>query len=187
MRFRKILKTERLLLRPLVLEDAAAIQNHFNNWNIIKQMTTAVPWPYPKDGALTFLNESYLPQFESKNRIAWAITLREEPEALIGIIDYKIQGGPSGDRGFWLAEPFWGQGLMSEAVSAFQDHLFFDLGVERLEVCNARENSASRRIKEKTGARFLGEAKAEHHSGCDIEELWEIRREDWIQMREKQP
>lgn len=40
------LETERLILRPLALSDAPAIQRHFDNWNIIRHLSTVVPWPY---------------------------------------------------------------------------------------------------------------------------------------------
>ena len=49
------LLTDRLTLRPLALSDAPAIQRHFNNWNIIRNLATVVPWPYPDDGAETFI------------------------------------------------------------------------------------------------------------------------------------
>ena len=49
------LQTGRLILRPLALSDAPAIQRHFNNWNIIQNLTSVVPWPYPDDGAETFI------------------------------------------------------------------------------------------------------------------------------------
>jgi len=50
-----ILTTERLTLRPLALSDAPAIQRHFDNWNIIRNLATVVPWPYPADGAESFV------------------------------------------------------------------------------------------------------------------------------------
>jgi len=49
------IETRRLNLRPLALSDAPAIQRHFDNWNIIKNLATLVPWPYPQDGAETFI------------------------------------------------------------------------------------------------------------------------------------
>ena len=50
-----LFKTERLILRPITLSDAPAVQKHFNNWNIIQNLSTAVPWPYPPDGAESFI------------------------------------------------------------------------------------------------------------------------------------
>ena len=49
------LLTKRLILRPLTMSDAPAIQRHFNNWNIIQHLAQVVPWPYPEDGAVTFI------------------------------------------------------------------------------------------------------------------------------------
>jgi ribosomal-protein-alanine N-acetyltransferase len=51
------IQTRRLILRPLALSDASAIQRHFNNWNVIKNLTSVVPWPYPEDGAETFIKQ----------------------------------------------------------------------------------------------------------------------------------
>ena len=49
------LQTERLILRPLALSDAPAIQRHFNNSNIIQHLAQVVPWPYPENGAETLI------------------------------------------------------------------------------------------------------------------------------------
>jgi hypothetical protein len=43
-----------LILRPLALY-APEIQRHFNNWNIVKNLATVVPWPYLDDGAETYV------------------------------------------------------------------------------------------------------------------------------------
>jgi [ribosomal protein S5]-alanine N-acetyltransferase len=50
-----LLQTERLILRPIAMSDAPAVQRHFNNWNIIRNLSTVVPWPYPPDGAESFI------------------------------------------------------------------------------------------------------------------------------------
>ena len=36
------IQTRRLILRPLALSDAPAIQRHFNNWNIIQNLAAVV-------------------------------------------------------------------------------------------------------------------------------------------------
>lgn len=47
------LESARLLLRPLELSDAAAVQLIFPKWEIVRYLANKVPWPYPPDGALT--------------------------------------------------------------------------------------------------------------------------------------
>jgi len=173
-----VLETERLLLRPLRLADAVAIQHWFANWNIIRRLSTNVPWPYPADGAETFLREMALPAMASGESLKWAITL-EGDDALIGAIDFTFEDTGLGNRGFWLAEHLWGQGYMTEAVIAVQNHVLITLGVERIVVLNASDNVASRRVKEKTGATYLGQIEVAHHDGSHLADQWEITRESW--------
>ncbi|PTT94866.1 GNAT family N-acetyltransferase, partial [Pseudomonas sp. HMWF005] len=49
------LYTERLILRPLQLEDAEAVQRQFPHWEVVRYLNVAVPWPYPENGALSYL------------------------------------------------------------------------------------------------------------------------------------
>lgn len=183
-----ILETKRLILRPLAHTDAPSIQRYFNNWNIIKQLSARAPWPYPDDGAETFIRDS-LPKMAAGTHCFWVLTFRGGPNEAIGVLEFSPnEGSPDGDRGFWLAEPFWGQGLMTEAVSAMNDFVFGTLGIERYVVTNALENPASRRVKEKTGARFLDRfvSSVGHHFD-GMSERWEVTRESWEAVKAKAP
>ena len=176
------LNTERLALRALRIGDAPAVQQYFNNWNIIQQLTTRVPWPYPADGALTFVRDTALPAVESGAALIWAIT-EGGTDLLVGMIDFTFEQDGAGNRGFWLAEPFWGRGYMTEAVVAVQDYVLLDLGVERMTVLNSVANPASRRIKEKTGARLIGQIELAHNNGETLSDKWEVTRADWARLR----
>lgn len=178
-----VLETERLILRPVTLEDAPAIQKYFNDWEIIKNLATHVPWPYPEDGALTFLRENMLPRMRDKGHLCWAIALKGGEGEAIGLIDFAMTRADHGDRGFWLARPFQGRGYMTEAINAMQDYLFFDLKIDRIVVCNSLANPGSRRVKEKTGAVYLGLCEIEHHSGGNVSQKWEVTRENWAKVR----
>jgi len=181
-----VLQTARLVLRPLTLDDAPAVQRHFGRWNIIRHLSLAVPWPYPPDGAETFIANVALPAMERGDEMLWAITRRPAPGEAIGAIGYRVGGGPLGDRGFWLAEGWQGRGYMTEAVTAVQDHLFFVLGIPSLRVVNAKGNLASRRVKEKTGARWVGAAHIKHHEGEGEADVWEVTREAWAAIRRRE-
>ena len=177
------LETNRLVLRPVTLEDAPAIQKYFNNWNIVRYLPATVPWPYPDNGAEVHLRNKVLPQVVSGEALNWAIVSKEGPKEAIGIIGFRFKEQPGGNRGFWLAEPFWGRGYMTEAITAVQDYLFFELGIERFVVTNSNANEGSRRVKEKTGARYLGAAEFEDREGGLEAERWEVTREDWAGLR----
>src|SRR6476620_8772707 len=102
------LQTDRLILRPLALSDAPAIQRHFNNWNIIKNLASVVPRPYPDDGAETFVRLQLGRIAAGEEIYQWVLALRFGDGEAIGNIHFSPRGdNPKGNRGFWLAEPYW--------------------------------------------------------------------------------
>ncbi|MBP2295926.1 GNAT family N-acetyltransferase [Azospirillum rugosum] len=173
--------TARLLLRPLVLEDAPAIQRHFPHWEIVRFVNGRVPWPYPADGALTYLRDIALPAMARGEEWHWSIRLKDRPDDLIGAIALMAQEG--NNRGFWLGLPWQGQGLMSEAVEAVTDFWFEVLGNEVLRVPKAAANRASRRVSERTGMRMIRTETHAYVSGEHPTEVWEITRAEWRARR----
>ena len=173
--------TRRLVLRPLALSDAPAIQRHFNNWNIIRRLASVVPWPYPDDGAESFIRQQLEKIAAGEEIYQWVLVLRDGDGEAIGNISFRPRSGdPKGNRGFWLAEPYWSRGLMTEAISSVNDFAFGTLGIESFHVCNAVSNTASRRVKQKTGAEFVGIIELPHHDGQTKAERWKVSRESWL-------
>ncbi len=117
-----ILTTPRLILRPLDLTDVDAVQALFPRWEIVRFLGTQVPWPYPADGALTFIRDIALPAMQRGTGWHWSIRPKAAPEQLIGAIN--VSDKLDDNRGFWLDPAWQGQGLMSEASSAVNDYWF---------------------------------------------------------------
>lgn len=178
------LDTPRLLLVPLTIDDVPGIQQHFAHWEIIRHLSDRVPWPYPVDGAKTFVLDACLPAIARGEKIVWAIRLKNKPGETVGLIDYVTEDDGYGNRGFWLARHLHGQGYMTEAVTAFQDYILLERGIESFVVHNAVDNPASRRIKEKTGAVFVEETESSHRNGCSRSERWIVTREAWLALRQ---
>jgi RimJ/RimL family protein N-acetyltransferase len=173
--------TRRLVLRPLSLTDAPAIQRHFNNWNIIQNLARVVPWPYPDDGAEAFIRLQMAKIAAGEEIYQWVLVLQPGDGEAIGSIGFRPRANtPKGNRGFWLAEPYWNQGLMTEAIASVNDFAFRTLGIESFYVCNAASNAASRRVKQKTGAEFVGYIELPHHNGQSRAEQWKVSREKWL-------
>ncbi len=136
-----ILHTSRLVLRPLALTDAPAIPRHFNNWNIIKNLASVVPWPYPEDGAVSFIRHQLDKITASEQSYHWVLALQSGDGQAIGSISFRPQPESlKGNRGFWLAEPYWNLGLMTEAIEAVNDFVFNILDIESFYVLNAPSN-----------------------------------------------
>jgi ribosomal-protein-alanine N-acetyltransferase len=171
------LQTDRLILRPLQLVDAAQTQRIFPHWEIVKYLNAKVPWPYPQDGAFNYYRDIALPAIERGEEWHWTLRLKQSSEEHIGAIG--LNKGEWLNRGFWLGLPWQGQGLMTEAVAAVNDYWFDVLGFPVLRAPKAIANIASRRISEKTGMRMIATEERDYVCGRLPTEVWEIAAEDW--------
>jgi ribosomal-protein-alanine N-acetyltransferase len=169
--------TSRLILRPLELSDADAVQALFQQWKIVRFLDSHIPWPYPADGALTFIRDIALPAIRQGTEWHWSIRLKTAPERLIGMI--SLMDKPGNNRGFWLDPALQGKGLMSEASTAVTDYWFEILERPVLHAPKAVANVRSRRISERSGMRLIEIVDRDYVSGRLPTEIWEITREEW--------
>ena len=173
--------TSRLILRPLELADAEAVQKLFPRWEIVRYLASHVPWPYPADGALTFIRDKALPAMRQGAEWHWSIRLKEAPKRLIGVI--SLMDEPGNNRGFWLDPAQQGRGLMTEAGIAVTDYWFETLEREVLREPKAAVNVRSRRLSERNGMRLIETKERDYVSGRLPAEVWEITRDEWRERR----
>lgn len=175
------LETPRLLLRPLALDDADSIQRIFPQWEVVQYLNAVVPWPYPPDGALSWIRDHALPAVARGEEWHWTLRRKSAPQEIIGAIG--LVRGERDHRGFWLVPEWRRRGLMTEAVIAVNDYWFDVLGFPVLRAPKAVANVASRRISEKTGMRRIGTEERSLVSGVQVSEIWEITAEEWRAFR----
>lgn len=75
---------------------------------------------------------------------------------MVGADDLEVGTSHRANIGYWLAKPYWGRGLMTEAVRRYTDYAFEQLEVVRLTAEVFTWNDASRRVLEKVGFRQEG-------------------------------
>jgi [ribosomal protein S5]-alanine N-acetyltransferase len=176
------LTTPRLILRPLDLSDVPAVQAGFPKWEIVRFLDAVVPWPYPPDGALTYIRDHALPGIERGEEWYWSLRPRTAPETLIGVISLRLK--PGDNRGFWLDPAWQGQGLMTEATATVTGYWFETLGQPILRVLKAEENVRSRRVSERAAMRMVGTFEHEFVSGRLLAEQWEMTRDEWLNRQQ---
>ena len=176
-----MLETPRLLLRPLELADAEQIQAIFPHWEVVRLLASRVPWPYPPDGASTYIRDIALPAVERGDEWHWMLRLKTQPDQLIGGIN--LTKGDKDNRGFWLGLPWQRRGLMSEACEIVTNFWFETLQFPVLRVPKAIGNIASRRISEKSGMRLVATEERDYVSGRFLSEIWEITADEWYARR----
>ncbi|MCH9406013.1 GNAT family N-acetyltransferase [Pantoea agglomerans] len=172
-----LLKTERLILKPLISEDAVQIQKLYPRWEIVRYMVASVPWPYPEDGAQNYVNNVALPDIAKGVAWFWTIRRHEWPDEVMGLIClYDVEDN---NRGFWLAPEYQRQGYMREASIAVTDYWFNTLNKTVLRAPKAALNSRSQRISARSGMRLIRTEKKDYVSGRLDSEIWEITRDEW--------
>lgn len=96
---------------------------------------------------------------------AYALCLKSDNRA-IGAIELMLNGhtdlterDDECELGYWLGKPFWGQGLMPEAVRKMLRHAFEDLGMRKVWCRYYEGNTKSKRVQEKVGFKYQRTAK----------------------------
>ncbi len=175
------LYTERLILRPLTLDDAEATQQQFPHWEVVRYLNDVVPWPYPADGARSYLEHVALPAMARGKEWHWSIRLKSAPEVLIGNV--CLSDTVDDNRGFWLGPQWQGLGLMTEASAAVTDYWFGVLERPVLRVPKAAPNLGSRRISEREGMRLVRTDEGQFVEGTFPRDIWEMTREEWLELK----
>jgi RimJ/RimL family protein N-acetyltransferase len=172
------LYTSRLILTPLQLTDAVAIQKLFPQWEIVRYLDSRVPWPYPEDGGLVYVRDVALPAMAAGQEWHWMIRTRAQPESSIGSISLYDQ--PGNHRGFWLAPPYQGHGYMREACKAVNAYWFDTLSRPVMQVPKAIANEASRKVSQAEGMRMIETRQGNFVSGPMQVEVWQMTRSEWL-------
>lgn len=178
------LETPRLILRPIEIADAGQIQKIFPVWEVVQYLAAAaVPWPYPEDGALTYIRDIALPAMVAGEEWIWTLRERTRPDQVMGVV--ALTNEEDNHRGFWLGVPWRGQGFMTEAVDAVTDYWFRELRRPVLRAPKAIANVGSRKISERSGMRLVWTGERDYVSGRLPAEMWEITAEEWAAQRDR--
>ena len=146
------LKLERCTIRDYRLSDADSLAKHANSRKIWLGLRDAFPHPYTIKDAKNFLQGS----ISGLPRTHFCIDINEEAVGGIGLRPGEDVHRRTAEFGYWLAEKFWGQGIMSEVVPAFVDYCFKEFSLNRIFAMPHSNNAASARVLEKAGFTFEG-------------------------------
>jgi len=149
-------RTRRLHLRQPRESDAGRLYALFNNWEVMRWLSSP-PWPYALADARAFVR---LRASGEGGALGGAITLDGELIGFAGVIvkpASTIQRERGYSLGYWLGEPWWGRGFMSEAVRALLTHVFATIPEDTIYSGAFAGNAASLRIQEKLGFARDGE------------------------------
>ena len=136
-----------VLLRPLALSDAAGFAQHANNFEIARRLTDGFPHPYTLEYAQIFISKT----MEDTPTQVFVIVVNGEAVGGIGVHPKSGIERKNMELGYWLAEPFWGQGIITAAIPAIVAYAFRTFDITRIYARPFGTNIGSQRVLEKAG------------------------------------
>jgi len=148
------IETERLVLRAPRLEDLPRCAELLGDYEVAK-MLSRVPYPYDLDAGRTFLGGAVARWSDWKEADELNFHIDLDGQMIGGTSFRTLRETPK--IGYWLGRPWWGRGIMSEALVAALTWLFRNTD-HQLVACEAMtENRASLGVAKKIGFREVGE------------------------------
>lgn len=136
-----------ITLKPWTVEDITTLTEYFNNISIWNNLRDYIPHPYTTADAEKFiLGQAEL--FPTQN---FAILNEGQLAGGIGIILQEDIYKMNVELGYWIAEPFWGQGIATIAVGLMTQYVFETFAINRIVAEVFDYNKASMRVLEKNG------------------------------------
>ncbi len=142
-------ETERLILRPIQLDDDKDMYEYCSDDDVIKYL-----W-FEKHDSVEFsryvIEKLFLNRVDVGIPEAYAIVVKETNK-MIGTIDVnQVHFNEVGVIGYVIHKDYWGKGIVSEALETLIPILFYHCGFYRLEINHCADNVGSARVIEKAG------------------------------------
>ena len=134
-------------VRSWRVDDLASLVAYADNRKIWLNLRDRFPHPYTKRAGREFLHAMVTQRPET----GFAIDVGGEAVGGIGFAMMPDIERVSAEIGYWLAEPFWGRGIATEAVAAVTRYAIATHGLTRVFALPFASNAASCRVLEKAG------------------------------------
>lgn len=143
------IETPRLTLRAPIRGDVAELVKLADNKRIY-EVLARLPNPYTRADGIAFV-EIFAQRPDER---PYAITLKDQ---FIGVVGFSYHAGQPPEIGYWLGEPYWGKGIMSEALKGLLEAAFATGLYPRLVARALKTNAGSLNVLEKAGFKRTGE------------------------------
>jgi [ribosomal protein S5]-alanine N-acetyltransferase len=143
-------------IRPIRLRDARVLEQELaSNRHWLKQWEATNPTgPMGFDTRASI--RSLLSSARNGSGLPFAIEYQGHFAGQLNVSSIAYGSLSSATIGYWVAERFAGKNVTPTAVALATDHVFFSLGLHRMEICIRPENEPSLRVVEKLGFRYEG-------------------------------
>lgn len=146
------LHTKRLLLRELAKKDLPHLVEYANNLNVSDKLAS-LPYPYRKKDGEWFINFAKS-NARKKERPGYQFAIvPKDVGHFVGVIGLESIDYFKKDAtiGYWLGEPHWRKGYITEATERLIRFAFNNVKLRRINIDHIVSNRGSERVIEKVG------------------------------------
>ena len=141
-------------IRKWKLTDAKDIAIALSNKKIQDNLRDGLPYPYSEQDGIDFIS-SMLSANEDET-FAFAITLDDKAIGSIGVFRQQNIHRQTAEMGYYIAEEYWGKGIMTDAVKQTCEYVFKNSDILRIYAEPFAYNTGSCRVLEKAGFQYEG-------------------------------
>lgn len=141
-------------IRRWELSDARDLATALSNKKIQDNLRDGLPYPYTEQDGKEFI--SAMLAANENDTFAFAITVNGKVIGSIGAFRQTNIHNKTAELGYYIAEEYWGKGIMTEAVKQLCDYVFSHTDIIRIYVEPFAYNIGSCRVLEKAGFQYEG-------------------------------
>lgn len=141
-------------IRKWEITDATDLAGALSNKNIQNNLRDGLPYPYTENDAIDYIQAML--HADSNTTYAFAITVDNKAVGSIGVFRKDNIHSRTAEMGYYIAEPFWGKGIGTNAVKEVCNYIFNNTDIIRIFAEPFAYNTASCRILEKSGFVYEG-------------------------------
>ena len=141
-------------IRRWELSDARDLATALSNKKIQDNLRDGLPYPYTEKDGKEFI--SAMLAANENNTFAFAITVNGKVIGSIGAFRQTNIHNKTAELGYYIAEEYWGKGIMTEAVKQLCDYVFSHTDIIRIYAEPFSYNIGSCRVLEKAGFQYEG-------------------------------
>ena len=141
-------------LREWRNEDAPDLAVAISNNKVLDNLRDGIPYPYSEKDATEFITATLAAKKDSQ--YAFAVCTDDKAIGSIGVFRKDNVHRLTAEMGYYVAEPYWGKGIMTEAVRQMCDFVFANTDIVRIFAEPYAYNTASCRVLEKAGFQCEG-------------------------------
>lgn len=144
----------KISIRPWKREDAPELAETMSNPKVQANLRDGLPYPYTEKDALEYIDAMLAA--DPQSTFAFAVDLDGRAVGSIGAFRKDNIHRRTAEVGYYVGEPYWGKGIMTEALKLLCDYIFANTDILRLYAEPFAYNAGSRRVLEKCGFQMEG-------------------------------